>query len=220
MVAFLFLTLAPFLVPSDPLNPASVQIPLSIAMLKDQTSPYYAQIDPEGGQILNAQTLGLQTPGIGTGVNGLPITDHQLGFVSPSGGSLIVRRAGEATVGYAERAYSLINRYQFNTGVLKGFVVGLSTSYQQNYRAYMYNDAADGGKRKMFLFPDRTIHDAYGIYRFRPTKRFTASIQLNVANVLDVNRTLYLLNSSNGTLRYAQWFNAPRKFSVTTTLRY
>ncbi len=213
-------TLAPFLVPSDPLNPASVQIPLSIAMLKDQTSPYYAQIDPEGGQILNAQTLGLQTPGIGTGVNGLPITDHQLGFVSPSGGSLIVRRAGEATVGYAERAYSLINRYQFNTGVLKGFVVGLSTSYQQNYRAYMYNDAADGGKRKMFLFPDRTIHDAYGIYRFRPTKRFTASVQLNVANVLDVNRTLYLLNSSNGTLRYAQWFNAPRKFSVTTTLRY
>ena len=213
-------TLAPFLVPSDPLNPASAQIPLSLAMLKDQTSLYYAQIDPEGGQILNAQTLGLQTPGIGTGVNGLPITDHQLGFVSPSGGSLIVRRAGEATVGYSERAYSVINRYQFNTGVLKGFVVGLSTSYQQNYRAYMYNDAADGGKRKMFLFPDRTIHDAYGIYRFRPTKRFTASVQLNVANVLDVNRTLYLLNSSNGTLRYAQWFNAPRKFSVTTTLRY
>jgi len=63
----------------------------------------------------------------------------------------------------------------------------------------------------MFLFPDRTIHDAYAIYRFKPTKRFSASVQLNVSNVLNVNRTLYLLNSSNGTLRYAQWFNAPRK---------
>jgi hypothetical protein len=189
-------------------------------MLKDPNSLYFAQLDVESGQILNAQTLGMLTPGVGTGVVGLPITQHQLGFVSPSGGSLIVRKTGEATVGYAERAYSIINRYQFDRGLLKGLVVGLSSSYQQNYRAYMYNDAADGGKRKMFLFPDRTVHDVYGIYRFRPTKRFTASVQLNVANVLDVNRTLYLLNSTNGTLRYAQWFNAPRKFSVTTTLRY
>ena len=85
-------------------------------MLKDQTSPYYAQLDLESGQIVNAQILGLQTPGVGTTVNGLPITDHQLGFVSPSGGTMIVRRAGEATVGYAERAYSIINRYQFDGG--------------------------------------------------------------------------------------------------------
>jgi len=212
--------IAPLLVSSDPLNPTSAQIPLSLSMLKDPNSLYFAQLDVESGQILNAQTLGMLTPGVGTGVVGLPITQHQLGFVSPSGGSLIVRKTGEATVGYAERAYSIINRYQFDRGLLKGLVVGLSSSYQQNYRAYMYNDAADGGKRKMFLFPDRTVHDVYGIYRFRPTKRFTASVQLNVANVLDVNRTLYLLNSTNGTLRYAQWFNAPRKFSVTTTLRY
>ena len=213
-------TLAPLLVPSDPLNPASSQIPLSIAMLKDPTSLYFAQLDIESGQILNAQTLGLLTPGVGTTANGLPITDHQLGFVSPSGGTLIVRRAGEATVGYAERAYSVINRYQFDRGMLRGLVVGLSTSYQQNYRAYMYNDLADGNKRKMFYFPDRTLHDAFAIYRFRPTKWVSASIQLNVANVLDTNRTLFLIRSTNGTLRYAQWFNAPRKYSVTTTLRF
>jgi hypothetical protein len=131
-----------------------------------------------------------------------------------------VRRAGEATVGYAERAYSVINRYQFDRGMLRGLVVGLSTSYQQNYRAYMYNDLADGNKRKMFYFPDRTLHDAFAVYRFRPTKWVSASIQLNVANVLDTNRTLFLIRSTNGTLRYAQWFNAPRKYSVTTTLRF
>ena len=122
--------------------------------------------------------------------------------------------------GYAERAYSIINRYQFDGGALKGVVVGLSTSYQQNYRAYMYNDAADGNKRKMFLFPDRTLHDAFAIYRFKPARRISASVQLNVSNVLDVNRTLYLIRSTDGTLRYAQWFNAPRKYSVTTSLRF
>ena len=213
-------TLTPFFVLSDRLDPNSPLVPLSLAMLKDQTSPYYAQLDQESGQILNAQTLGLTTPGIGTGVNGLPITEHQLGFVSPSGGALIVRRAGERTVGYAERSYSVINRYQFSTGRLKGLVLGLSTSYQQNYRAYMYNDSADGAKRKMFFFPDRTLHDVFIVYRFAPVRRVRSTVQLNIANALDANRVLYLVNSTNGTLRYAQWFNAPRKFSVTTSLTY
>jgi len=124
-------SVAPLLVPSDPLDPASARIPLSIAMLRDTASPYFAQLDIESGQILNAQTLGLLTPGVGTNVDGLPITDHQLGFVSPSGGTLIVRRAGEATVGYAVRAYSVINRYQLSRGPLKGLVVGLSTSFAE-----------------------------------------------------------------------------------------
>ena len=34
------------------------------------------------------------------------------------------------------------------------------------------------------------------------------------------NRVLYLINSTNGTLRYAQWFNAPRKLALTTRLTY
>jgi len=105
-------------------------------MLKDQTSPYYAQIDPEGGQILNAQTLGFQTAWHRHGRQRPP--DHR----PPTRLRLAQRRHAhraprrrKRTVGYAERAYSLINRYQFNTGIMKGVVVGLSTSYQQNYRA-------------------------------------------------------------------------------------
>jgi hypothetical protein len=42
-------------------------------------------------------------------------------------------------------------------------------------------------------------------------------VQLNVANALDSNQVLRLPSTANGTLRYAQWFNAPRKYSVTTT---
>ena len=70
--------IVPLMVPSDPLNPDSAPIPLSVGMLNDQseTNPYRAQLDLESGQILNAQALGLLTPGVGTGVNGLPITEH------------------------------------------------------------------------------------------------------------------------------------------------
>ncbi|WP_414663930.1 TonB-dependent receptor plug domain-containing protein [Horticoccus sp. 23ND18S-11] len=213
-------SVAPFLVPSNPADPTSAQVPLSIAMMKDPNSPYFALIDPEGGQIVNAQNLGLFTAGVATGVNGLPITDHQLGFVSPSGGNLIVRRAGEATVGYAERSYSWVNTYRFSEGRLRGLSMGLITSYQQNYRGYMYNDAADGNKRKMFLFPNRMLQDMFASYSFRVSRTMRASLQLNVSNLLDTNRVLYLVNSTNGTLRYAQWFNAPRKFALTTRLTY
>jgi hypothetical protein len=213
-------SIVPFLVPSDPANPTSEQIPLSLGMLKDPTSPYFAIIDPEGGQITNAQNLGLLTPGVGTGVSGLPISQHQLGFVSPTGGTLIVRRAGEATVGYAERSYSWVNTYRFTQGRFTGLSVGLVSSFQQNYRGYMYNDAADGGKRKMFRFPNRILHDMFASYSFRPTRRTRASVQINISNVLDANRVLYLINSSNGTLRYAQWFNAPRKIALTSRLTF
>ena len=99
--------------------PTSPQIPLSIAMMKDRTSPYFALLDPQGGWITNAQQLGLLTTGVGTGATGLPLSEHQLGFVSPLGGIVLVRKAGEATVGYAERAYSLVNNYRFTEGRLQ-----------------------------------------------------------------------------------------------------
>jgi outer membrane receptor protein involved in Fe transport len=213
-------TITPLLVPTDPRNPASPQIPLSLAMMRDPNSQYFAQLDPESGQILNSQLLGLRTAGVGTNETGLPITEHQLGFVSPSGGTIVVKRAGEQTVNYAERSYSLVNRYQFSEGRLRGLVVGLSTSLRENHRAYMYNDAADGGKRKMFYFPNRLLNDFYAVYRFNVTRRVHGSVQLNVANVLDANRVLYLVNGTTGALRYAQWFNAPRKYSLTTSWTY
>jgi outer membrane receptor protein involved in Fe transport len=213
-------TVVPLMVPEDPANAASRQVPLSLAMMKDPTSPYYAQLDRESGQILNPQALHLDTPGVGTNVTGLPIADHQLGFTSPSGGSLIVRLAGERTVGYAERSYSLLNRYQFSSGFLRGLVAGLGTTFQEKFRAYMYNDAADGGKRKTFYFPNRFLNDLFLTYGFKAFRQTRASVQLNVANLFDRNQVLYLPNSTNGTLRYAQWFNAPRKLSLSTSVTF
>lgn len=207
----------PLMVPADPADPASPPIALSLAMMRDETSPYYALLDPESGQIRNAELLGLHTPGVGTNATGLPITEHQLGFVSPSNGTMIVRRAGERTVGYAERSYSLINRYHFTSGRLRGLIVGLSTSLQDQYRAYMYTDAADGGKRKTFYFPNRFINDFFAVYRFNVTKRIRSAVQVNVSNLFDENNVIYLKRGTNGTLRYAQWQNAPRKLAITSS---
>ncbi len=213
-------SVAPFMVPSNPLDPGSVPVPLSLAMLRDPNSPYYAVVDREGGQITNAQQLGLLTPGVGTGLNGLPITDHQLGFVSPSGGEFIVRRAGEKTAGYAERSYSLINTYSFSEGRLRGLRVGLTTSFQQNHRAYMFTDAADAGKRKMYYYPNRLTHDVFASYSFRLNRFVRAAVQLNVTNLLDQQRVLYQVRSTDGTLRYAGWFYTPRRLALTTRLSY
>lgn len=195
-------TVASFMVPTDPFDPASPMIPLSLEMLRDQseTNPYRARLDP--------------------GATGLPITEHQLGFTSPTGGGFIVRRAGENTIGYPERSYSLINRYQFHEGRLRGLTVGLTTSYQQKYRAWMYNDMLDGNRRKMFYFPDRFLNDLFIVYRFTPHRRIRSSMQLNVGNLFDANRVVMLRSSANGAFRYAQWFNAPRKLSVTSSWRF
>jgi outer membrane receptor protein involved in Fe transport len=212
--------LAPLMVPSDPLDPASTPIALSLAMMKDANNPYFAVLDPEGGKILNAEALGLRTPGVGTDVTGLPLSDHQLGFVSPSGGQIVVRKAGERTIGYAEQSYSLTNRYQFREGRLRGLVVGVNTSLRVKYRAYMYTDAADGNQRKTFYYPDNLINDVFLRYPINLGRRFRAGLQVNVTNALDRNEVLYLKQSSNGTIRYAQWMNSPRKLSISTSVSY
>ena len=209
----------PLLVPSDPLNPASAPVPLSLAMMRDPTSPYFAQLDRESGQILNADALGLLAPGVGTNRTGLPVSEHQLGFVSPSNGTLIVRRAGEQTFGYAERSYSLINRFQFDQGTLRGLVVGLNSSFRDQHRVYMYTDSADGAKRKMYYFPDRILHDLFALYRL-PGRGLRPTLQLNVTNLFDANQVVYLVRATNGTLRYAQWLNSPRKVAVSTTVAF
>lgn len=123
---------------------------------------------------------------------------------------------GRKTVGYPELSYSLINRHQFHEGRRRGVIIGLSTSYQQGYRGWMYNDMLDANKRKMFYFPDRFLNDLFVVYRFTPHRRIRSSLQGNVANLFDANQVVMLRSASNGAYRYAQWFNAPRKLSLTT----
>ncbi|MBI5692087.1 MAG: hypothetical protein HZC55_18560 [Verrucomicrobia bacterium] len=204
----------PLLVRQDPADATSPEVPLTIAMLKDPTSPYFANLDPDSGQILNAQFLGLRTSGVGTGETGLPISQHQLGFVPPAG-EIVVRKAGEPTTGYAENAYSMINRYQWDQGFLRGTVLGVSSVFQQKFRAYRYTDAAAANARKTFYYPDRVQHNLFAVYSFKGFFRTRMSLQLNVDNLLDKQVLIALPRNTNGTIRYFREQYTPRKTSLT-----
>lgn len=211
--------LSPLLVPITPGQPASGTQPLTLAMLKDPASPYFANLDPDSGAILNSQALGLRTTGVGTNKTGLPITQHQLGFVPPVP-ELIVRRSGEVTTGYAENSFSAINRFQVSEGRLRGLVLGLATTYARNFRGYMYTDAADANKRKIFYYPDKVQNNVFIVYRFRGFAKSQMTVQLNIDNALDRQRVLALPRSTNGTIRYFQYQYSPRKTALTTSVTF
>jgi outer membrane receptor protein involved in Fe transport len=213
-------SLSPLMVRQNPLVSSSPLIPLAVSMLKDPGSAYFAQLDPDSGYILNAQALGLQTPGVGTAKTGLPIAQHQLGFVPPAGGTMVARRAGERTTGYAEDSFSWINRYRFTEGWARGLSVGLTTVLKLGYRAYRYTDTADGGTRKTFYTPDSFLNNAFVGYPFKLSKAIRASVQLNVTNVFDTNTVVNFKRSTDGTYRYSYYQNSPRKFTLTTSLSY
>jgi outer membrane receptor for ferric coprogen and ferric-rhodotorulic acid len=211
--------LTPLLVPVTPGSTDGPLVPLTLAMMQDRGSPYFATLDPESGQITNAQSLGLLTPGVGTSRAGLPISSHQLGFTPPTQ-TIVVRRAGDSTTGYAENAFSLVNRFQVREGRLRGLVFGASTVYQRGVRGYMYTDAAAQNARKIFYYPDKFQNSAFAVYTFRPAKRVRASVQLNVANVFDKQDIVALPRSTNGTIRYFAEVYSPRKFTLASTLTF
>jgi hypothetical protein len=72
----------------------------------------------------------------------------------------------------------------------------------------------------MFYFPDRLLHDLFATYRFKPIGKIRTSLQINVTNLMDANQVVYLVRSTNGTLRYAQWLNSPRKLGISTTVSF
>jgi outer membrane receptor protein involved in Fe transport len=211
--------IAPLVVRSNPADPGSAGMPLAVAMLRDPGSPYFAQLDPDSGQILNATAIGLATAGVGTGRIGLPISFHQLGF-TPVAPEIIVRRAGERTTGYPEHSFSIINRYQFGSGPLRGLVAGLTSVYQTGIRGYRYTDAADGGLRKTFYHPDWVEHRFFGRYAFKLPRSLRASVQLNISNLLDKQELVALRRSTDGTIRYFAQRYSPRKFVLTTSVAY
>lgn len=211
--------LSPLMVRSDPALATSPLVPLTLAMMRDRSSPYYATLDADSGQITNAQALGLTAAGVGTNVTGLPISEHQLGFIPPAP-TITVRRAGEQTFGYAETAFSLINRFQIRSGRLKGLVFGHTLSLRLGVRGYMYTAAAGGGARKMFYYPDKLDQGVFAMYRFRVFKRFDATIQANVSNLSDDQARVTLPNPTTGAPRYFSEWYTPRKFALTAAFGF
>lgn len=210
--------ITPFMVPTVP-GTTSDTVPLTLAMLRDRTSPYFAVLDPESGQITNATALGLFGEGIGTGRTGLPISSHQLGFVPPAS-SIVVRKAGERTTGYPEHSLSLVNRFQISEGLLRGTVFGFSTQYMTGIRGYMVTDAAKGGQRRLFYYPNRFENGFFATYSFRVIRKLRATLQLNIYNLFDKQTVVQLPNSSTGVVRYFSYQYSPIKSALSVRMDF
>jgi outer membrane receptor protein involved in Fe transport len=207
--------LTPHFVRSNPDNPDSEMVPLTITMMKDNGSPYHADLDSVSGRIRNVSDLGLDLPGIGTGVTGLPVSAHQLGFAHATGGAVLVKKSGEKTTGYATNFINIVNTYRFDRGLFRGLSLGASVSWLLDRRGYYYTDASDGGARKLFYYPGQVDMSCHAAYSFKIAKKINVRLQVNVNNLLARQEIISVPSSTDGSIRFGRRNYTPRTFIFT-----
>jgi hypothetical protein len=202
-------------------------------MMNTRSSPYFADLDPDNGRIRNAAFLGLNRSNstgasVGTGVVGLPLTQHQLNFTDPNGlnGSIPAVEAGLPTTSYAKYSLSWTNTYTISEGSFKGLMLGGTLRYKGRDRSYYYNnvtfDAAGRPQSKMMVFglPDAGYVDLIASYRFRLGTKVRLTLQLNVQNALDRSPVVILPNSASGAPQTARLITEPRFAFMTATFSF
>lgn len=218
----------PALVPATPGNAASGLVPLTVAMLRDPASPYFANLDPTSGRILNLRAGTLDSVGltnrtdgrtIGTGRTGLPIAQHQLGFVSPVPAGVVVQRPGETSTGFPANSISTSAVYTVNSeGFLRGVSLGLTVVARTDVQGYFYNDALTG-QRVLKRLPDQLLSNillGYG----RKIGRCHWSTQLNLNNAFDRVSVVHLPDVGTGRIIDARLDANPRSIIWTNTVRF
>lgn len=227
----------PLLVTVDPAQQANAAAPrqqLTVAMMNNPASPYFAVLDPDSGRITNAAALRLTTTSatgatVGTGRRALPITAHQLRFTDPNGngGSIVVSQAGEPTSGYAKYSANFTNSYSFTEGRLKGLTLGGTAFLRFGDRTFPYTqvfrDAAGvvtRSERRMFSSPDYLRANAMIAYRLKFARRYEWSTQVNIENLLNSYKVQILPNGSTGDPRSARFTTEPRSYVWTNTLSF
>jgi outer membrane receptor protein involved in Fe transport len=215
------------LVRADPRNANSALVPLTVAMMKDRTSPYFANLDPTSGRILNLSggtldSLGLTNRAdgrtIGTGKIGLPISQHQLGFVSPLPNGVVVQQPGETATGFPRNSISTSAIYSFSReGVLKGFSLGPTFVAKTQVQGYFYTNSS--GQRVLKTFPNQLITSLMVSYT-RKFGRYAWSTQVNVSNAFDTISVIRLPDLGTGRILDARRDASPRAFAWTNTVNF
>ncbi len=160
---------------TSPTYSAAPKVPLTLSMINDPTSPYYAFASgsaftnpavaaanqPLNGSIGNGTTgtgdnilknvLGQFTNGgtnALTGAVGLPITAMQYNWSDPANyqGTYVVAKKGNYTVGYPVYSTNVETDYTFSNGPIKGFGLGGTLDLAWYYRTFY------------FQTPDRNEH--------------------------------------------------------------
>lgn len=204
--------------------------PLTLAMINDPTSKFWANPDGDSGRITNAtliSALNTADPVHGiaaTGVNGLPISSIQYNWSDPYGhdGALTPVAGSQYSPG-PRYTFSCFNHYEFSHRWLKGFGVGGGVRVAwQNY-AYYYTvggSKATTGQRVPFMLPSPAVFDYSVTYQRRFGRGLSWRSQLNVQNALNHYYYIVVPTASNGTFENARLINAPRRFSWTNTISF
>lgn len=209
--------------------------PLTLAMINDPASPFYADPDPNSGSIRRTALRNVLTavdPTRGTaatGVTGLPISAMQYNYVNPNNGVITVVEAGDKNTGINEYSFNFQNSYSFQEGVLKGLSVFFDVQRTIKNRAYYTITFPAGstntlqGVRSLYRMPDLTVCGLGLSYTHKlPGKldRYVWTTRLNVKNLFDQSEVIIMPNVTNSAQLRARLDAQPRQLIWSNTISF
>jgi hypothetical protein len=218
---------SPALVRSNPTDPSSPMVQLNTAMMRDPSNPYFVNLDPENGRFRNTnagsfEELGLVDSGgrtIGTGRVGLPISSHQLGFVSPVGDNFVVEKPGQKTGQYPEHSVSATASYTLRHGFLNGVSIGGNASYRWKRLGYYYFLPGEAEATQL-MYPNQFQVNLMIGRSFKISDKVRFRTQLNVQNLFDSQKVIMMPRIATGEIHSARLMNNPRLFVWTNTFQF
>jgi outer membrane receptor protein involved in Fe transport len=209
----------------DPAGGNNRNTPLTLTMINDPSSRFYANPDPSSGRITNTNlrnALMLVDPVRGmaaTGVTGLPLSSVQYNYTSPyPDGIYTIYQAGDKNTGFNQYSVNFQNKYTFSEGILKGVgVFGDVRTYYKNRSYYMTHP---GGARELFSLPRSTTFNLGVSYSRRIGQRYTWTTQVNVRNLFNHYKVWLLPSASNSQEAIARLSEQPRAYIWTNTFSF
>jgi outer membrane receptor for ferric coprogen and ferric-rhodotorulic acid len=230
----------------DPTTLSTSLVPLTLAMINDPNSNYYAfgkgtasTNQPQNGSIgtgttgsgTNTLKLALSNFQPGgrtalTGATGLPITAMQYNWSDPAGfrdRGYIVQRKGDATIGYPVVRFNYTTYYEFTSGWLKGFRPGGNLALAAWNRSYWY--ATPDLKRHLYgaALENPTVN-LFMSYSRKFGKRIRWTTQMNVNNAFNHYQLNFTPNNGTGFTNPANigvsYSGEPRQYIWTNTIAF
>lgn len=209
---------------------------LTLAMINDPSSPYYANPDPNSGSIRTTALRNALTdvdPAHGaaaTGRTGLPISAIQYAFVNPHDGLITVVKEGDKNTGLNEWSLNFQNHYSLESGPLRGLAMFFDVRATLRNRAYYtsrFPTSSTGNAfqavRELFRMPDNVVCGLGLSYRHKlggPFHGLTWSTQVNVRNLFDKSDVWIMPNPANAAQLRARLSSSPRSVVWTNTIDF
>lgn len=205
---------------------SGVNVPLTLTMLNDPNSAWYADPHPNSGSIQNSALQDVLTEvnplhgQAATGVTGLPLSQIQYNFTSPFPDNVYtIYAAGDKNTGFNKFSFNAQTNYTFSHGPLKGLgIFGDVRTFSENQAYYVFDPAT--GTRSLYSVPSSTIFDAGLSYTFKIKRRYSWRTQLNVHNIFDTSDVLVMSSAANRNELMARLSAQPREIVWTNTFSF